>query len=112
MGERFQLVERGRILYLGATIDGESVKVWPVAATYADAARLARWFEVPGASVARIGSVEGESFEAIAEASKGFGCVAWGLVVGWDDDGKPRMEHHWFGGNDERTIAGDSTGDA
>ncbi len=112
MGDRFQLVERGRILYLGATIGGESVKVWPVAATHADAARLARWFEVPGASVARIGSAEGESFEAIAEASKGFGCVAWGLVVGWDDDGKPRMEYHWFGGNDERTIAGDSTGDA
>lgn len=107
MGDRFQLVEGGRILYLGATIDGESVKVWPVAESHADAARLARWFEVPRASVARIGSVEGESFEALARGAKEYGCVAWGLVVGWDDDGKPRMEYHWFGGNDERTLSGD-----
>lgn len=90
------LVRRGLTQRHEATFNGRRVKVWPVARTHADALRLLRWLRkvkrqsLSQISVAKIGSVEGETLEGHIELAIKEGCEGICCVLGWNKDGSPK----------------------
>jgi len=86
----WMLVHRGLMQYWVVERNGKPDKVWPMAKTREDAARLGEFLKAgPDVRPALIGSVKGETMEGLVELALGAGCSAACCVDGWSADGSP-----------------------
>jgi hypothetical protein len=81
--ERYMLVRNGRTTRWG---NPNGTRLWPIAKTHEEAVRLKRYLRAEDATVAKIGSVQGETLQGLIYLAIADGCVGACCPMGWNGD--------------------------
>jgi hypothetical protein len=87
--ETYLFVRQGYVQHMMGYLNGELIRIWPVALTHADAMRVCRWSGAPDIRPLLIGAVQGETLEGHIALAFKKGAAAAVCPLDWDPDGAP-----------------------